>query len=169
MECWIPREYNYVKTRDNKRNPCHILQPSREEGNAVDFSFSLSEITNIIVSRILSHSLTQFHYYYSFSLLLISIRKNRDTLYVSQSHYPPPLPSLVLSIPRFVCHFTRPPDKLPSPKNRFAAGRRSFKRPIPIIIICLISDKRWTNVYPIRYILFFLLLNGRVFFFPRKG
>lgn len=28
MECWIPREYNYVKTRDNKRNPCHILQPS---------------------------------------------------------------------------------------------------------------------------------------------
>lgn len=169
MECWIPREYNYVKTRDNKRNPCHILQPSREEGNAVDFSFSLSEITNIIVSRILSHSLTQFHYYYPFSLLLISIRKNRDTLYVSQSHYPPPLPSLVLSIPRFVCHFTRPPDKLPSPKNRFAAGRRSFKRPIPIIIICLISDKRWTNVYPIRYILFFLLLNGRVFFSRQGG
>lgn len=78
-------------------------------------------------------------------------RKNRDTLCVSQSHYPPPL---VLSILRFVCHFTRPPDKLPSPKNRFAARRRSFKRPIPII--CLISDTEDERPY-----LLFLLLSGR--------
>lgn len=162
MECWIPREYNYVKTRDNKRNPCHILQPSPVKKEMPWIFLSPSQ-----KSRISSHSLTQFHYYYPFSLLLISIRKNRDTLYVSQSHYPPPSLSLVLSIPRFVCHFTRPPDKLPSPKNRFAAGRRSFKRPIPIIIICLISDKRWTNVYPILYIypLFLTLKRSSFFFF----
>lgn len=143
MEC---REYNYVKTRDNKRTLLlSYFTTLLEEGNAVDFCFSLSEY------------LFSLSLYYSHFILpsppFISIwsRKNRDTLCVSQSHYPPPL---VLSILRFVCHFTRPPDKLPSPKNRFAARRRSFKRPIPII--CLISDTEDERSY-----LLFLLLSGR--------
>lgn len=143
MEC---REYNYVKTRDNKRTLLlSYFTTILEEGNAVDFRFPLSE------------------YLFSLSLSIILI-----------SSFPPPLfrfglerietpcvypnlitpPPLVLSILRFVCHFTRPPDKLPSPKNRFAARRRSFKRPIPII--CLISDTEDERPY-----LLFLLLSGR--------
>lgn len=168
MECWIPREYNYVKTRDNKRNPCHILQPSpvkkempwiflspsRKSRISSYLVFSLTHSLNFIIIILFPSSLFRFE------------RIETPCMYPNLITLPPP-PSLVLSIPRFVCHFTRPPDKLPSPKNRFAAGRRSFKRPIPIIIICLISDKRWTNVYPILYIypLFLTLKRSSFFFF----
>lgn len=81
MEC---REYNYVKTRDNKRTLLlSYFTTILEEGNAVDFRFPLSEyLFSLSLSIILISS---------FPLSFISIwsRKNRDTLCVSQSHYPP--------------------------------------------------------------------------------
>lgn len=81
MEC---REYNYVKTRDNKRTLLlSYFTTILEEGNAVDFCFPLSEyLFSLSLSIILISS---------FPPPFISIwsRKNRDTLCVSQSHYPP--------------------------------------------------------------------------------
>lgn len=82
MEC---REYNYVKTRDNKRTLLlSYFTTILEEGNAVDFCFPLSEY-------LFSLSLSLYYSHFILSPLFISIwsRKNRDTLCVSQSHYPP--------------------------------------------------------------------------------
>lgn len=144
MEC---REYNYVKTRDNKRTLLlSYFTTILEEGNAVDFRFPLSEyLFSLSLSIILISSFPPPPLYFD----LVS-KESRHPVCIPIS-LPPPL---VLSILRFVCHFTRPPDKLPSPKNRFAARRRSFKRPIPII--CLISDTEDERPY-----LLFLLLSGR--------